>query len=198
MLAWTSSPTRSPSSNPSSNRARSHRSPKQMDRRAADKIRSFGTSVFAEMSRLAVQHQAINLGQGFPDFPGPDFVKEAAKAAIDADLNQYAVSHGHPRFRAAVAQDFGHRFERDVDPDQQVTVASGATEVIFDAIQAFIGPGDELIAFEPFYESYPAATQIAGGTFRPVRLNPPGWSLDFDALSAAITPRTRVILLNTP
>jgi aspartate/methionine/tyrosine aminotransferase len=169
-----------------------------MDRHAADKIRSFGTSVFAEMSRLAVQHEAINLGQGFPDFPGPDFVKEAAKAAIDADLNQYAISHGHPRFRAAVAADFGRRFDLDVDPDLHVTVASGATEVIFDAIQAFIGSGDELIAFEPFYESYPAATQIAGGGFRPVRLDPPEWSFDLDVLRAAITPRTRVILLNTP
>ena len=169
-----------------------------MDRHAADKIRSFGTSVFAEMSRLAVQHQAINLGQGFPDFPGPDFVKDAAKAAIDADLNQYAVSHGHPRFRAEVASDFGRRFDLEVDPDQHVTVASGATEVIFDAIQAFIGPGDELITFEPFYESYPAATQIAGGTFRPLRLNPPEWSFDADTLRAAITPRTRMILLNTP
>ena len=169
-----------------------------MDRHAAAKIRPFGTSVFAEMSRLAVKHQAINLGQGFPDFPGPDFVKEAAKAAIDADLNQYAVSHGHPRFRKAVAADFGRRFGVEIDPDGQVTVASGATEVIFDAIQAFIGPGDEVVAFEPFYESYPAATALAGGTFRPVRLEPPEWSFDADALRAAITSRTRVLLLNTP
>jgi aspartate/methionine/tyrosine aminotransferase len=169
-----------------------------MDGRAAEKVQSFGTSVFAEMSRLAVQHQAVNLGQGFPDFAGPDFVKRAAMRAIDADLNQYAVSHGHPRLRAAIARDFGERFNLDVDKDQHVTVASGATEVIFDAIQAYIGPGDELIAFEPFYESYPAAVRMAGGVFRPVRLRPPDWSFAADELRSAIGPRTKVILLNTP
>src|SRR5215210_3941902 len=121
-----------------------------MDRFASAKIQSFGTSIFAEMSRLAVEHEAVNLGQGFPDFAGPDFVKQAAKDAIDADLNQYAVSHGQSRLRQAVAQDFGGRIDRAIDPNLEVTVASGATEVIFDAIQAFIGPGDELIAFEPF------------------------------------------------
>src|SRR6476469_708721 len=169
-----------------------------MDRYAAEKIRSFGTSVFAEMSRLAVEHQAVNLGQGFPDFAGPDFVKEAAKRAIDADLNQYAVSHGHPRLRKAIAAEFGPRFDLDIDPDAHVTVASGATEVIFDAIQAFIGPGDELVAFEPFYDSYPTSTKMAGGIFRPIRLHPPDWSFDRDELRAAITERTRVLLLNTP
>ena len=169
-----------------------------MDARASDKIRSFGTSVFAEMSRLAVEHDAVNLGQGFPDFAGPDFVKESAKAAIDGDLNQYAVSHGHPRLRRAIAREFGARFGVDVDPDSDVTVASGATEVIFDAIQAFIGSGDNLVAFEPFYDSYPAATRMAGGTFTPLRLQPPDWSFDRDELRAAITDQTRVILLNTP
>src|SRR3954469_2472509 len=144
-----------------------------MDRFASSKVRSFGTSVFAEMSRLAVEHDAVNLGQGFPDFPGPDFTKEAAKRAIDADLNQYAVSHGHPRLRKAIAASFGTRYDREIDADREITVASGATEVIFDAIQAFIGPGDELIAFEPFYDSYPAATTLAGGVFRPIRLHPP-------------------------
>jgi aspartate/methionine/tyrosine aminotransferase len=169
-----------------------------MDRYASEKIRSFGTSVFAEMSRLAVQHQAVNLGQGFPDFAGPDFVKEAAKRAIDADLNQYAISHGHPRLRTAIANEFGARFNLDVDPDAHVTVASGATEVIFDAIQAFIGPGDELVAFEPFYDSYPTSTRMAGGIFKPIRLQPPNWSFDPEELRASITDRTRVLLLNTP
>jgi aspartate/methionine/tyrosine aminotransferase len=169
-----------------------------VDRRAAEKIRSFGTSVFAEMSRLAAEHGAINLGQGFPDFAGPDFVKAAAKAAIDADLNQYAVSHGHPRLRQAVAADFGGRFGLEIDPEREVTVTSGATEAIFDAIQAFIGPGDNLITFEPFYESYPAATQVAGGTLTPVRLHPPDWSFDPEELRRAVTNRTKVILINTP
>ena len=149
-----------------------------MDPHAAEKVRSFGTSVFAEMSRLAVQYQA--------------------KRAIDADLNQYAVSHGHLRLRAAIASDFGHRFNLDVDKDQHVTIASGATEVIFDAIQAYLGPGDELISFEPFYESYPAAVRMAGGVFKPVRLQPPDWSFTADDLRFAVSERTKVILLNTP
>ena len=169
-----------------------------MDHYAAEKIRSFGTSVFAEMSRLAVKHKAVNLGQGFPDFAGPEFVKESAKRAIDADLNQYAISHGHPRLRRAIADDFGARFDLDINADAEVTVASGATEVIFDAIQAFIGPGDNLIAFEPFYDSYPAATSMAGGSFTPIRLRAPDWSFDREALRAAVTDRTRVLLLNTP
>jgi aspartate/methionine/tyrosine aminotransferase len=169
-----------------------------MDPRAASKVKSFGVSVFAEMSRLAVQHNAVNLGQGFPDFAGPDFVKEAARAAIDADLNQYAVSHGHPRLRNAIAVDFGARFNREIDANAEITVASGATEVIFDCIQAFIGPGDGLVAFEPFYDSYAAATVLAGGRFLPVRLNPPDWSFDPDELRRQCADGARVLLLNTP
>ena len=169
-----------------------------MDRRAADKVRAFGTSIFAEMSRLAAVHHAVNLGQGFPDFPGPDFVKDAAKRAIDLDLNQYAMPHGSPRLRQAIARDWGSRHAREIDPDVEVTVASGATEVIYDAIQAFIGPGDELIAFEPFYDSYLAATQLAGGVYKVQRLEAPDWSFDLDALRRQVTDRTRVLLLNTP
>ena len=169
-----------------------------MDRYAAEKIRSFGTSVFAEMSRLAVQHQAVNLGQGFPDFAGPDFVKEAAKRAIDADLNQYAVSHGHPRLRKAIAADLGPRFELDIDPDAQVTVATGATEVIFDAMQAFIGPGDEVVAFEPFYDSYPTSTRWpAAPSGRSGCTRRTGRSIPTSCARRSRT-RTRVLLLNTP
>lgn len=164
----------------------------------AERLRGFGTSIFTEMSRLAVEHQAVNLGQGFPDFPGPDFVKAAAKAAIDADRNQYAPSHGAPELRQAVARDWARRFGREVDPDAEVTVTSGATEAIFDVIMALLDPGDELIAFEPFYDSYPTSVQMAGGVFRPVELRAPDWSFDPDELAAAFTPRTRVLLLNTP
>ena len=169
-----------------------------MDHHAAEKVRAFGTSIFAEMSRLATVHKAVNLGQGFPDFPGPDFVKEAAKRAIDADLNQYAMPHGSPRLRHAIARDWGGRYGREIDPDAEITVASGATEVIYDAIQAFIGPGDELIAFEPFYDSYLAATQLAGGVYVVHRLEAPDWSFDLQALRRQVTDRTRVLLLNTP
>src|SRR5918995_4480427 len=101
-----------------------------MDDRAAAKIRGFGTTIFTEMSRLAVQHGAVNLGQGFPDFAGPDFVKEAAKAAIDADLNQYAISHGAPRLRRAIAATWARDWGRAIDPDAEITVTSGATEAI--------------------------------------------------------------------
>jgi aspartate/methionine/tyrosine aminotransferase len=108
---------------------------------ASPRVQSFGTSVFTEMSRLANQHGAVNLGQGFPDFPGPSFVKEAARAAIDADLNQYAVSHGVPRLRAAIAREWNERYGMDIDPDREITVTSGATEAIFDAVQALLVQG---------------------------------------------------------
>jgi len=169
-----------------------------MDRYAAERIRGFGTSVFIEMSRLAQEHQAINLGQGFPDFAGPDFVKEAAKAAIDADLNQYAPSHGTPRLRNAIAATFEERTGLPVDVDTGITVTSGATETIYDSIQAFLNPGDEIIFFEPFYDSYLASAVMANAVPRPIRLQPPDWSFDPDELRAAFNERTRVMLLNTP
>jgi aspartate/methionine/tyrosine aminotransferase len=169
-----------------------------MDKRASPRVRGFGTSIFSEMSRLAVEHGAVNLGQGFPDFPGPAFVKDAAKAAIDANQNQYAISHGAPRLRAAIAATWARDHGREVDPDREVTVTTGATEAIFAAIQAFLGPGDELVAFEPFYDSYPASATVAGGALRPVTLHPPDWRFDPDELRAAFGPRTRLLLLNTP
>ena len=169
-----------------------------MDARAAQRIRGFGTSVFTEMSRLAAHHGAVNLGQGFPDFDGPDFVKEAAKAAIDAGRNQYAPSHGTPRLRAAIAATWARDHGREIDPDAEITVTSGATEAIFDALPAFLGPGDEVIAFEPFYDSYPPSAVLAGGRLRPVTLRPPDWSFDAGELAAAFGPRTRALLLNTP
>ena len=169
-----------------------------MDARAAARVRNFGTSVFSEMSRLAAVHQAVNLGQGFPDFAGPDFVKEAAKRAIDADLNQYAPSHGAARLREVIAADWQERYGRAVDPDAEVTVTTGATEAIFDMIQAFVEPGEEVIAFEPFYDSYPASVRMAGGVLRPVTLRPPDWRFDADELRKAFTPSTKLLLLNTP
>ena len=165
---------------------------------AHPKVRGFGQSVFSEISALAREHGAVNLGQGFPDFPGPDFVKAAAIAAIEADRNQYAVSHGDPALRKAIATTWGEDHGIAVNPERDVTVTSGATEAIFAALQAFTGPGDEVIAFEPFYDSYPPASTLAGATFVPVRLHPPNWPSPLDALNGAITPRTRVILLNTP
>jgi aspartate/methionine/tyrosine aminotransferase len=165
---------------------------------AASRIRSFRETVFAEMSALSAQHGAINLGQGFPDFPGPQFVKDAARRAIESDLNQYAHPHGVEPLRVAIAEDWLERYGREVDPHRHVTVTSGATEAIFDIITALIDPGDELITFEPYYDSYPAGVAMAGGVMRVVTLEPPDWRFDEEALRAAVTDRTRVILLNTP
>jgi aspartate/methionine/tyrosine aminotransferase len=165
---------------------------------ASPRVRSFGTSVFTEMSRLANQHGAVNLGQGFPDFPGPSFLKEAAKAAVDADLNQYAVSHGAPRLRAAIARTWNERYGMDIDPEREVTVTSGATEAIFDAVQALVAPGDEIVVFEPFYDSYLPSAIMANASLRVVTLRSPDWSFDPREVAAAFGPRTRLLLLNTP
>jgi aspartate/methionine/tyrosine aminotransferase len=162
------------------------------------RVQGFGTSVFTEMSRLAVAHNAVNLGQGFPDFPGPDFVKEAAKAAIDADLNQYAVSFGAPRLRAAIANAWESRYGFGLDVDREITVTSGATEAIFDAFQAFTDPGDEVVVFEPFYDSYPPSAVMAGASLRTITLHPPDWIFDVAEAEAAFGPKTRLLLLNTP
>lgn len=169
-----------------------------MDGRAAARIRGFGTSVFTEMSRLAEEHGAVNLGQGFPDFDGPRFVKEAARAAIAEGRNQYAPSHGTARFRSAIAATWGRAHGVEIDPEREVTVTTGATEAVFAGLQALLGPGDEVVLFEPFYDAYPAAIALAGAVPRPVTLRPPDWRFDGEELAAAFGPRTRVLLLNTP
>src|SRR5688500_5792686 len=126
------------------------------------KYTSFGTSIFAEMSRLAIEHQAINLGQGFPDFDGPEVVNEAAIAAIRAGATRYAVSMGQPALRRAVAAHAQRFYGQSVDPEREVTVTSGATEALFSAVLALVGPGDEVIVFEPFYDSYAPNVIMAG------------------------------------
>ena len=166
--------------------------------RGADRIRSFGTSIFTEISRLAAAHGAVNLGQGFPDFPGPDFLKEAAARHIREDRNQYAQSHGVPRLRTAIAERWARSYGRRVDPETEVTIASGATELLCDAMLAFVNPGDEVVIFEPFYDSYVPDTLLAGGVPRFVPLRPPDWSFDPAQLRAAFGPRTRLVVVNTP
>lgn len=165
---------------------------------AAKRLTGFGTSVFTEMSVLAVEHEAINLGQGFPDFGGPDFVKNAAVEAIQSDLNQYAPSHGLVRLREAIAADWSEQHNVDVDPDAEITVTSGATEALLSALLAFVDPGDEVIFFEPFYDSYVPQTVFAGGIPKVVTLRPPTWSFDRDELRNAFTDKTKLFLLNTP
>ena len=164
----------------------------------ARRLNGFGTSIFTEMTKLAVQHRAINLGQGFPDFPAPDFIKEAAARAIAGDHNQYAPAPGVLRLRRAIAEHFQRSHGHAADPDTEVTIAAGATEILFDAILAFLDPGDEAIVFEPFYDAYVPDIQMAGGTARVVTLRPPHWRFDPDELRAAFGPRTRLIVLNSP
>jgi aspartate/methionine/tyrosine aminotransferase len=165
---------------------------------AARRLSGFGTSIFTEMTRLAVEHRAVNLGQGFPDFAAPGFIKEAARRAISADHNQYAPAPGLLRLRRAIGEHFGRRHGRAVDPEREVTIAAGATEVLFDAVMALLDPGDEAVVFEPAYDAYLPDIQMAGGTARVVTLRPPDWRFDPQELRAAFGPRTRLIILNTP
>src|SRR5262249_36793545 len=139
----------------------------------ARRVAGFGTTIFTEMSALAVQHGAINLGQGFPDFAGPDFIKQAAAAAVAADLNQYAPMPGLLRLRKAVAAQWERDHGRAVDWQSEVTVTSGATEALGDAALALLDPGDRAIIFEPAYDAYAPDIIMAGATPIPVRLYPP-------------------------
>jgi N-succinyldiaminopimelate aminotransferase len=158
-----------------------------------------GTTIFAEMSALAVTTGAVNLGQGFPDVDGPREIAEAAAAAImEGRGNQYPPGAGIPELRQAIAAHQKRFYGFDLDPDAQVLVTAGATEAIAAALIALLEPGDEAIAFEPYYDSYAASVAMAGATRVPVTLRPPDFRPDLDALRAAISPRTRVILLNSP
>jgi N-succinyldiaminopimelate aminotransferase len=155
-------------------------------------------TIFAEMTALAVRTGAINLGQGFPDVDGPDYIKDAAKAAIDAGRNQYAPGDGIPELRHAVADHQRRRYGLDVDPDTEVLVTTGATEALAASILALAGPGDEVITLEPFYDAHAAVIAMAGATHVPVPLTAEGFRLDADALRAAASERTRLIVVNTP
>ena len=164
-----------------------------------ERMQGFGTTIFAEMSALAVATGAINLGQGFPDEDGPDEVKQAARQAIADGLgNQYPPGIGVPELRHAVTGHQHRFYGLTVDADEEVLVTCGATEAIAAALLALLDDGDEAIAFEPYYDSYAACISMAGAVRRPVTLRPPAYELDVDALRAAVTPRTRLILLNSP
>jgi aspartate/methionine/tyrosine aminotransferase len=167
---------------------------------SAERIRGIGTSIFTEITALAVRHGAVNLGQGFPDFCAPDFVKEAAARHIRENRNQYAASPGVPRLREALAADWRRRAPDApaLDPETEITVASGATELLHDAVLAIVNPGDEVIVFEPAYDAYGPDVAMAGGVVRAVPLSPPAWSFDPGRLAAAFNDRTRVLILNTP
>ncbi|MCX5296965.1 pyridoxal phosphate-dependent aminotransferase [Streptomyces sp. NBC_00193] len=163
------------------------------------KLAAFGTTIFAEMSALATATGAINLGQGFPDTDGPAEIAEAAARAIrDGRGNQYPPGPGVPELRTAIAAHQQRFYGLSYDPDTEVLVTAGATEAIAASLLALLEPGDEVIALEPFYDSYAACIAMAGAVRVPLTLRAPGFRLDVDALRAAVTPRTRLLLLNTP
>jgi N-succinyldiaminopimelate aminotransferase len=164
----------------------------------AERLAGFGTSVFTEMSALAERTGAINLGQGFPDEDGPVEVLDAAAAALHAGANQYAPLPGVPALRTAIADHQRRRYGLEVDPDTEVQVTFGATEAIAAALLGLCDPGDEVIALDPAYDSYAAGAALAGARLRRVPLHPPEWRFDPAALEAAVSARTRLVLLNSP
>ena len=163
----------------------------------ARRTHGFRESVIRGMSRLAREHRAINLAQGFPNFPAPDLLKEAAARAIHDDINQYAITWGAQSLREAIARKYAAWYGLDADPEREITVTCGATEAMISTLLALVDPGDEVIVFEPFYENYGPDTILADA--RPVYVPlEPGRPLDLDRLAAAFSPRTRAIIVNTP
>ncbi|MEV0801377.1 pyridoxal phosphate-dependent aminotransferase [Kribbella sp. NPDC050281] len=167
-------------------------------REHAVRLDGLGTTIFAEMSALAVATGSVNLGQGFPDADGPDSLLEDAIAAIRAGANQYPPARGVPALRQAIVDHQKRFYDLSYDPDTQVLVTTGATEAVAAALLAFVEPGDEVIALEPYYDSYAAGIAFAGGRRVPVTLRAPDYRLDLDELRAAVTPRTKVLLINSP
>ncbi len=162
------------------------------------RLQGFGTTIFAEMSALALRTQSINLGQGFPDTDGPDEVADAAVHAIRNGPNQYPPLPGQPGLRQAIADHQKRFYDLTWDPDSEVLVTAGATEAIAATILALCDTGDEIVTFEPSYDSYSATIKMAGAVERPVLLNAPDFGFDLADLEAAISPKTRAILVNTP
>jgi aspartate/methionine/tyrosine aminotransferase len=164
----------------------------------SEKASRFTESVIREMTRLAMKHGAVNLAQGFPDFSAPAEIKQAAQDAIARDVNQYAITWGAKSLRNAIAHKFAATQGVTIDPEKEITVCCGSTEAMMSAMMAIINPGDEVIVFEPFYENYGPDAILSGASPRFVKLQPPDWTFDRDALAKAFTPRTKALILNTP
>ncbi len=169
-----------------------------MTTRLAHRLEGIPPTIFTTMSALAVRTGAVNLGQGFPDADGPVSVLDAARDAIASGANQYAPGNGVAALRQAIARHQQRHYGLDLDPDSQVVVTTGCTEGIAAALLALVDPGDEVVVLEPYYDSYVAMIQMAGGVRRPVTLRAPDFRLDPDELRAAVGPRTRLVLLNSP
>ncbi|WP_405135140.1 pyridoxal phosphate-dependent aminotransferase [Nocardia sp. NBC_01388] len=165
-----------------------------------ERLRPFHSSVFGEISQLAVVHGAIDLGQGFPDYGGPQAMLDIARAAIADGMNQYPPSNGQPGLREAIVTEHAERVGSDYDVETEVLVTSGATEALTAAILGLVEPSDEVVLIEPFYDSYAAAVAMVGATRRTVAMVPDGdgFTLDLDELRRAITPRTRLLVVNSP
>src|SRR6185369_8931765 len=164
----------------------------------AEKAKLFTESVIREMTRLAAKHGAINLSQGYPDFPAPDAIKEAACRAITSDINQYAITWGAKPLRDALCRKYAKYNGIQADPEKNVTVTCGATEAMISALTAIINPGDEAVIFEPYYENYGPDVILSGATPRFVPLRPPDWTFDPDELRAAFSERTKAIIICNP
>jgi aminotransferase len=166
--------------------------------RLSRKASRFTESVIREMTRLALEHGAVNLSQGFPDFPAPAEIKRAAQEAIARDINQYAITWGAKSLRDAIAERLARTREITLDPEREITVCCGATEAMMAAMMAIINPGDEVVVFEPFYENYGPDAILSGAAPRFVKLHPPDWSFRPEELAGAFGPATKAIILNTP
>lgn len=166
--------------------------------RTARRTHLFTESVIREMTRVASEYDAINLAQGFPDFPAPDLLKEAACEAIRADVNQYAITWGTVNLRQALATKYAELYGMEVDPDKEITVTCGATEAMAAVMLSVVERGDEVIVFEPYYENYGPDAILSDATPVFLTLEAPGYRLDKEALEQLITPRTRAIVVNTP
>jgi aspartate/methionine/tyrosine aminotransferase len=162
------------------------------------RVAEFKESVIREMTRLSLKHGAVNLAQGFPDFAAPAELKLAAQQAIEADVNQYAITWGAKPFRDAIADYYRKFYCLDIDPERELTVCCGATEGMIASLLALLNPGDEVVVFEPFYENYWPDSQLSGAVCQYVRLRPPEWSFDLNELRGAFNERTRAVIVNTP
>ncbi len=162
------------------------------------KLPKVGTTIFTVMSQLAATHDAVNLGQGFPDFEGPQALRDALAVAMNSGRNQYAPMSGWPALREQIARKTESLYGRRIDADTEVTVTSGATEALFAAIAAVVHQGDEVIVLDPCYDSYEPAIELNGGVAVHVALDPADFSVDWQRVRDAITPRTRMIIVNTP
>ena len=169
-----------------------------MDGFSSEKALSFTESVIREMTRICIAHQGINLAQGFPDFPAPAEIKEAAVRAIREDFNQYSITWGTPSLRRAIAEKFARYNGLQVDPEKEITVCCGSTESMISSLMAIVNPGEEVIIFEPFYENYGPDSILCGAVPRFITLHEPDWLFDQAALAKAFNNKTKAIVINTP